>query len=899
MSIIDILDTVFIGPLRLLFDVVFTMSYYITGSAGISIFVLSMIINILLLPMYNRADQIQREENEIQSRTKPYTDHIKKVFKGDEQYMILNTYYRQNGYKPVYALRSSISLLLQIPFFIAAYSYLSNLQVLQNASFGPIRDFSLPDGLLGGINLLPILMTVINIISSLIYTKGQPLKKNIQLYIIALFFLVFLYNRPSGLVFYWVLNNLFSLIKNIVAGIDINKKTLAICCSAASIISILLIIVLHPLSSLTLTIVAVGILLLFNLPMIICLLEEKGLFKNAEIQYEKNGTFLFGCILLCTVIGMYIPSSVISSSPTEFVSSVSLRNPLHYMAKCFLMAFGVFIIWLNIYYYLLNKRFRKPIEIICLSLSIFTLVSYLFFGTNLGIISSTLVYKDGLQFSMTEIIMNLLVLGMIFYVAFLLYKKKKVLYRLISILIVSLLVLSSFNIVRINNDAKKQIDSLSQLSEQIEDFEIPFSREGKNVVLIMLDMAISSYFPFLLEEKPVLQEQYAGFTYYPNCLSYGGHTLYGAPALFGGYEYTPLNMNRRSDEKLVDKHNESLKVLPVLFDNSGFDVTVCDPPLAGYQWTPDLSIYDEYDDIKKYLTMGAFKLDEFSDLTDMDVLDRNLFCFSFMKTMPLLIQGKLYDYGYYNDIDSFLYHSSIKEDFVSSYAVLRNFIDRTKIYDDDQDHYFMISNETTHEPDTLKEPEYVPSRIVDNRAYDEEHRIRKSIEGKEIELKIGQQGYYMTEMASIQEIGEWLDYLRENDVYDNTRIVIVSDHGSNISQFSELLLDKNDKYADILFYNPLLLVKDFNSKEFKIDYSFMTNADVPSILTEKIIKEPVNPFTGNKISSEEKNDPEQYVCANNDVDFNWGNVFGKSRWYSVHDNIFDLNNWKEYKEGIE
>ena len=211
----------------------------------------------------------------------------------------------------------------------------------------------------------------------------------------------------------------------------------------------------------------------------------------------------------------------------------------------------------------------------------------------------------------------------------------------------------------------------------------------------------------------------------------------------------------------------------------------------------------------------------------------------------------------------------------------------------------MISNETTHEPDTLKEPEYVPSRIVDNRAYDEEHRIRKSIEGKEIELKIGQQGYYMTEMASIQEIGEWLDYLRENDVYDNTRIVIVSDHGSNISQFSELLLDKNDKYADILFYNPLLLVKDFNSKEFKIDYSFMTNADVPSILTEKIIKEPVNPFTGNKISSEEKNDPEQYVCANNDVDFNWGNVFGKSRWYSVHDNIFDLNNWKEYKEGIE
>ena len=31
----------------------------------------------------------------------------------------------------------------------------------------------------------------------------------------ALAFLIFLYDRPSGLVFYWTLNNLFSLIKNV------------------------------------------------------------------------------------------------------------------------------------------------------------------------------------------------------------------------------------------------------------------------------------------------------------------------------------------------------------------------------------------------------------------------------------------------------------------------------------------------------------------------------------------------------------------------------------------------------------------------------------------------------------------------------------------------------------
>ena len=80
-----------------------------------------------------------------------------------------------------------------------------------------IKDLGAPDGLIviGGIaiNLLPILMTLINVISSALYLKGFPLKTKIQLYGMAAFFLVFLYNSPSALVFYWTLNNLFSLIK--------------------------------------------------------------------------------------------------------------------------------------------------------------------------------------------------------------------------------------------------------------------------------------------------------------------------------------------------------------------------------------------------------------------------------------------------------------------------------------------------------------------------------------------------------------------------------------------------------------------------------------------------------------------------------------------------------------
>jgi ABC-type polysaccharide transport system permease subunit len=119
----------------------------------------------------------------------------------------------------LYALKGTLSLLLQIPFFMAAYHFLSHLQILSGAAFGPIRDLAAEDGLtrIGSaqINLLPILMTAINGVSSAIYTKGFTLKQKLQPYVLAAVFLVLLYRSPSGLVLYWTMNNVCSLGKNI------------------------------------------------------------------------------------------------------------------------------------------------------------------------------------------------------------------------------------------------------------------------------------------------------------------------------------------------------------------------------------------------------------------------------------------------------------------------------------------------------------------------------------------------------------------------------------------------------------------------------------------------------------------------------------------------------------
>jgi hypothetical protein len=52
------------------------------------------------------------------------------------------------------------------------------------------------------------------------------------------------------------------------------------------------------------------------------------------------------------------------------------------------------------------------------------------------------------------------------------------------------------------------------------------------------------------------------------------------------------------------------------------------------------------------------------------------------------------------------------------------------------------------------------------------------------------------------------------------------------------------------------MVKDFNvSGELKTDMAFMSNADVPYLSLIDVVEKPVNPFTGNIISTDRNMTP--------------------------------------------
>ena len=217
---LDFLWLIFIAPIEFCMKAVFEGGYALTHSSGLALIGVSLVVNTAVLPIYNKAEGWQEEERALKKRMEPKEKMIRRCFRGQERFAMISTLYRQSGYSPLMTLRASIGILLQIPFFLAAYLLLSNMTALDGVSFGPIRNLGAPDGLLSigsvHINVLPILMTAINLFSAFFYTHGLSKRDKIQLYGMAAIFLVLLYNSPAGLTFYWTLNNIYSLCKNIV-----------------------------------------------------------------------------------------------------------------------------------------------------------------------------------------------------------------------------------------------------------------------------------------------------------------------------------------------------------------------------------------------------------------------------------------------------------------------------------------------------------------------------------------------------------------------------------------------------------------------------------------------------------------------------------------------------------
>jgi YidC/Oxa1 family membrane protein insertase len=852
---LNILYTLVIFPIEQVIEICFFYCKTWFGSLGVAILGVSVAVSTFILPIYLMAEKQQQKEREIEKNLKNGVDLIKSTFQGDERFMLLSEYYRRKNYHPVFALRNSIDLLIQIPFFIAAYHFLHNLEILKGAPFLFISDLGSPDKLLFGLNLLPIVMTVINIVSGMIYAKNLAVKDKIQLYAMAGIFLVLLYNSPAGLVLYWTSNNIYNLIKNIVQNRIRSKKPK----------------------------------------------ERKERAEIKDNALNDNRTFVLAMLAIVLLIGLVIPSGVISSGVEDFSYSKAgdCISPLRFVVHTMLQA-GGFFLWGVCLFFLFQRKARIILTVAAVSLLIMSVMDTFVYWRNYGFLTQELVlshyYRPWGHRLRTIPLVVIIALSMTAYFLMTI-RQKHIIISMLFIATISFTVFGVTNIAKINTtfariieatEQKKNDDNESQNSGLEKTFK--FSRNGKNVIVLMLDRMQSQHVPFIFEEKPELLKSFQGFTYYPNMIAFGGHTIVAAQTLFGGYYYTPNQMQKRTGQLLQDKYNEGIQVLPRIMAQNEFDVVAANMPFVDESEAFAKRIFDDSKNIKaediieKYIDRYyRRKLSINSNVKTRDydpIVKKNLFQFSLVKCSPYAVRTNVYNNGSYMNVDDGgrSFSSNYTREMLKNYISLLSYPEMTHITEDDWNNCVIAVNSLVHAPSFLQYPDYEPVSRVTNRGYG----IFKN------------DPQYHVAVLSFLLISKWFDYLKENGIWDNVRIIIMSDQG-NADHKNPLPYNITLPNCDKLqIFNSLLMVKDFGAaKEYSTDSSFMTNADVPSIATKDIIENPVNPFTQKPLYI----DKDSGVIIPTNLTFNWAR-HGKytyniedGEWLKVKENIFKRENW--------
>ncbi len=185
----------------------------ITKNFGIDIIILSILIKIIFLPLTQISYKSMKEMQKIQ----PEMARLKEIYKDDkarlqQELMLL---YKRRKINP---LSGCLPMLIQIPVFIALYNALQNAIEMRHAPFVLwIKDLSAKDP----IYITPIIMGASMVIQQkMTPTTADPAQAKLFLLMPIMFTFLFL-NFPSGLVLYWLINNILSIAHQYY----LNKKT--------------------------------------------------------------------------------------------------------------------------------------------------------------------------------------------------------------------------------------------------------------------------------------------------------------------------------------------------------------------------------------------------------------------------------------------------------------------------------------------------------------------------------------------------------------------------------------------------------------------------------------------------------------------------------------------------
>lgn len=185
----------------------------VTKNYGIDIIILSILIKIIFLPLTQISMKSMKEMQKVQ----PEMNRLKEQHKNDKaklQQEIMLLYKRRK----INPMSGCLPMLIQIPVFIALYNALQYTMEMRHAPFFFwIKDLAAKDP----IYITPIIMGATMVLQQkMTPTAADPTQAKMFLLMPVMFTFLFL-NFPSGLVIYWLTNNVLSIAHQYY----MNKKT--------------------------------------------------------------------------------------------------------------------------------------------------------------------------------------------------------------------------------------------------------------------------------------------------------------------------------------------------------------------------------------------------------------------------------------------------------------------------------------------------------------------------------------------------------------------------------------------------------------------------------------------------------------------------------------------------
>jgi YidC/Oxa1 family membrane protein insertase len=170
---------------------------------GLAIIILTLLIKIIFWPLGNLSYKSMKEMQKLQ----PKIAALKEKYKNDQQKVGAETMALYKAHK-VNPLGGCLPMLIQIPIFFGLYkALLYSIELRHSPLFWWIQDLSAKDPYY----ITPIIMGATQFIQQkMTPTMGDPLQAKLMLFMPVVFTFFFL-NFPSGLVIYWLFNNILSI----------------------------------------------------------------------------------------------------------------------------------------------------------------------------------------------------------------------------------------------------------------------------------------------------------------------------------------------------------------------------------------------------------------------------------------------------------------------------------------------------------------------------------------------------------------------------------------------------------------------------------------------------------------------------------------------------------------